>query len=113
MRNKGPLLAIQPVFGLGLLARQGFEGGRCAVRWSSGVNNSDVVQHGSPVTARNRPNMMFAAERDVNNYYYDQVMGFTQYPPQARNLEMVVPCEARAAGLIVVRPLAMATMGGL
>ena len=58
-------------------------------------------------------NMMFAAEREVNNYYYDQVMGFTQYPPQARGLEMVVPCEARAAGLIVVRPLAMATMGGL
>ncbi len=58
-------------------------------------------------------NVMFAAERDVDNYYYDQAMAFTQYPPQARNLEMVVPCEARAAGLIVVRPLSMATMGGL
>jgi hypothetical protein len=58
-------------------------------------------------------NMAFAAERDIDNFYYDQAMPFTQYPPQARNLEMVVPCEARAAGLIVVRPLAMATMGGL
>lgn len=58
-------------------------------------------------------NMAFVAERDIDNYYYDQAMPFTQYPPQARNLEMVVPCEARAAGLIVVRPLSMATMGGL
>lgn len=58
-------------------------------------------------------NMAFAAERDIDNYYYDQAMAFTQYPPQARNLEMVIPCEARAAGLIVVRPLSMATMGGL
>lgn len=57
--------------------------------------------------------MMFVAERDIDNYYFDEAMPFTQYPPQARNLEMVVPCEARAAGLIVVRPLSMATMGGL
>jgi hypothetical protein len=57
--------------------------------------------------------MMVAAERDVDNYYYDSAMAFTQHPPQARNLEFVVPCEARAAGLIVVRPLSLATMGGL
>jgi len=57
--------------------------------------------------------MMVAAERDIDNYYYDSAMEFTQHPPQARNLEFVVPCEARAAGLIVVRPLSLATMGGL
>lgn len=57
--------------------------------------------------------MMVAAERDIDNYYYDSAMAFTQHPPQARNLEFVVPCEARAAGLIVVRPLSLATMGGL
>lgn len=54
--------------------------------------------------------ILVAAERDVDNYYYDSAMPFTQHPPQARNLELVVPCEARAAGLIVVRPLALAVM---
>lgn len=57
--------------------------------------------------------MLFAGERDIDNYYYDQAMEFLQHPPQARGLEMVIPCEARTAGLIVVRPLSMATMGGI
>jgi hypothetical protein len=57
--------------------------------------------------------MMVAGQRDIDNYYYDSAMEFTQHPPQARNLEFVVPCEARAAGLVVVRPLSLATMGGL
>ena len=61
----------------------------------------------------NGGDLLFAAEYDVDNYYYDQAMPFEQHPPQARNLEFVVNCEARAAGLIMVRPLCAATMEGV
>jgi hypothetical protein len=56
--------------------------------------------------------IVIAAQRDLDNFYYDRAMPFTQHPPQARNLEMVVPCEARAAGFILVRPLSICTMTG-
>lgn len=56
--------------------------------------------------------IVIAAQRDQDNFYYDRAMPFTQYPPQARNLEMVVPCEARAAGFILVRPLSVCTLTG-
>ena len=32
-------------------------------------------------------------------------MPFYQYPLQVRNLETVIPCEARTAGVIVYYPL--------
>jgi hypothetical protein len=57
--------------------------------------------------------IVFCAERNATNYHYKAVMPFRQHPPQARNLEFVVPCEARTAGLVVMQPLSMATMGGL
>lgn len=57
--------------------------------------------------------MMVAADRNPNYYAYELVMDFTQHPPQARNLEMVVNCESQTAGVIVSQPLALATMGGL
>jgi hypothetical protein len=57
--------------------------------------------------------IVFAAERNATNYHYKAVMPFRQHPPQARNLEFVVPCEARTAGLVVMQPLATATMGAL
>ena len=57
--------------------------------------------------------MLFAAERSATNYHYKAVMPFRQQPPQARNLEFVIPCEARSAGLVVMQPLALAVMGGL
>lgn len=40
-------------------------------------------------------------------------MGFTQNPPQPRNLESVVPCEARFGGVIVHLPLSIAFMEGI
>lgn len=55
----------------------------------------------------------FCAEMNATNYHYKAVMPFRQHPPQARNLEFVVPCEARTAGLVVMQPLSMAMMGGL
>ena len=56
---------------------------------------------------------MIFADRDVNYYAYERVMDFVEHPPQARGLEMVVPCEAQTAGVIVRQPLALAKMEGL
>lgn len=58
-------------------------------------------------------NVMIAADRNPNYYAYEKVMDFTQHPPQARGLEMVVPCEAQTAGVIITQPLALAKMEGL
>jgi hypothetical protein len=62
------------------------------------------------VVAQELGTTVFAAERDATNYRYEQVMPFRQYPPQARNLEFVVPCEARTGGVVVNYPLSMAKM---
>lgn len=58
-------------------------------------------------------NVMIAADRNPNYYAYELVMDFTQHPPQARNLEMVVNCESQTAGVIITQPLALAKMEGL
>lgn len=58
-------------------------------------------------------NVVFAAERSAEHFYYEEPMPFTQHPPQARNLEFVVPCESRTAGLIVVNTMALAKMEGV
>jgi hypothetical protein len=47
------------------------------------------------------------------HYAYERVMPFRELPPQARNLEMIVNCEAETAGVIVYQPLALAKMEGL
>lgn len=47
------------------------------------------------------------AERNVENFAFELVMPFTQLPAQARNLELVVPCLARTAGLTVTYPLSV------
>lgn len=56
---------------------------------------------------------MIFADRNENYYAYENVMDFTEHPPQARGLEMVVPCEAQTAGVIIRQPLALAKMEGL
>ncbi|EHL99375.1 hypothetical protein HMPREF9946_03137 [Acetobacteraceae bacterium AT-5844] len=58
-------------------------------------------------------NVMWAAERDPANYHYEAVMPFRQYAPQARNLELVIPCEARSGGVIIEQSLSMAKMEGI
>ena len=47
----------------------------------------------------------FLFTNDENKLALENPMPFYQYPLQARNLEMVVPCEARTAGVIVYYPL--------
>ena len=40
-------------------------------------------------------------------------MPFTQYPPQERGLEFVVPCESRYGGIITYYPLSLAIGYGI
>lgn len=52
-------------------------------------------------------NGVIVAERSPENYGFEMPMPFNQLPAQARNLELVVPCLARVAGLIVFYPLSI------
>lgn len=52
-------------------------------------------------------NAIIASEFDADNYAFEMVMPFNQLPAQARNLELVVPCLARAGGVNVTYPLAI------
>lgn len=51
--------------------------------------------------------------KDIDAVSLEISMAFTQYAPQARNLEFVVPCESRTAGVIVYYPLSMSKMVGI
>ena len=51
--------------------------------------------------------------KDVDAVSLEIPMPFTQYAPQASNLEFVVPCESRTAGVIVYYPLSMCTIVGI
>lgn len=52
-------------------------------------------------------NMMIAYSRDANKFAMQIAMPFTQYAPQERNLEFVIPCESRFGGVQVYYPLSM------
>ncbi len=51
---------------------------------------------------------MIALENSIDNYQLNIAMMFMQHAPQLRNLEFVVPCESRFAGVTVEYPLAFA-----
>lgn len=53
-------------------------------------------------------NTAIAADNSVDNYQMNIAMAFMQHAPQQRNLEFVVPCESRFAGVTIERPLAFA-----
>ena len=40
-------------------------------------------------------------------------MQFKQYPVQVKNLETVIPCESRCAGLMIYYPLSMLLAKGI
>ena len=48
----------------------------------------------------------FLFKNDARKLSLENPMPFYQYPLQVRNLETVIPCEARTAGVIVYYPLA-------
>ena len=52
--------------------------------------------------------IMVAADNSIDNYQLNIAMMFMQHAPQQRNLEFVVPCESRFAGVTVEYPLAFA-----
>lgn len=72
------------------------------------VEVSDLAGAGSGGT-----HCMFATTFNTQHGAYESVMPFTEYPPQIRNMEFAVPCEAESAGFINYQPLAHAMMGGL
>lgn len=47
----------------------------------------------------------FLFKNDVRKLALENPMPFKQYPLQVRNLETIIPCEARTAGVIVYYPL--------
>lgn len=57
--------------------------------------------------------IMVAYERSINKLQMEIPLPFTQYPPQERNLEFVVPCEARFGGVTVFYPLSMVVGEGI
>lgn len=57
--------------------------------------------------------MALIYRRDADAVTLEIPMPFTQYSPQARNLEFVVPCESRTAGIIVYYPLSMCRIEGI
>ena len=51
--------------------------------------------------------IMIAYEYNSNKFAMEIPMAFTQYPPQERNLEFVIPCESRFGGVTVFFPLSL------
>jgi hypothetical protein len=51
---------------------------------------------------------MIAAENMIDNFQLNLAMMFMQHAPQQKNLEFVVPCESRFAGVTIEYPLAFA-----
>lgn len=67
--------------------------------------NSDSVDTNPYAAASNGQNVAFFFTKDPDKLAIEDPMPYYQYPVQERNLEMVVPCEARTAGVIIYYPL--------
>ena len=51
--------------------------------------------------------IMLAYEKSPDKFVMGIAMPFTQYAPQERNLEFVIPCESRFGGVSIYYPLSM------
>ena len=60
---------------------------------------------GTSYTTTEGVGVAFLFKNDVRKLALENPMPFKQYPIQTRNLETVIPCEARTAGVIVYYPL--------
>ena len=56
---------------------------------------------------------MVIYDRDPDKLQLEIPMEFLQHDPQARNLEFVVPCEERFAGVIIYYPLSICYVDGI
>ena len=74
--------------------------------------NADSTETNPFAAAENGNNVAFFFTKDADKLAVEDPMPYYQYPVQERNLEVVVPCEARTAGVIIYYPLsALITVG--
>ena len=67
--------------------------------------NSDSTDTNPYAAESNGQAVAFLFTKDPDKIELNNPMAFLQYPVQVRNLETVVPCEARTAGVIVSYPM--------
>ena len=67
--------------------------------------NADSVETNPYAAATNGQAVAFLFTKDPDKIELNNPMPYMQYPVQVRNLETVVPCEARTAGVIVSYPM--------
>lgn len=67
--------------------------------------DSDSVETNPYAKAVGGQGVAFLFKNDERKLTLENPMAFYQYPLQTHNLEVVVPCEARTAGVIVYYPL--------
>lgn len=61
----------------------------------------------------NGSDIMVAYENNPDKLTLEIPMPFTQYNPQERNLNLVIPCESRIGGVIIYYPLAISIGEGI
>ena len=69
------------------------------------VSGVTYTAGGNSVTTTEGVGVAFLFKNDVKKLCLENPMPFYQYPIQVRNLETIIPCEARTAGVIVYYPL--------
>lgn len=67
--------------------------------------DADSVETNPYAAETNGQGVAFLFKNDPRKLSLENPMPFYQYPLQVRNLETVIPCEARTAGVIVYYPL--------
>ena len=67
--------------------------------------DADSVETNPYARATGGQGVAFLFKNDIRKLSLENPMPFYQYPLQVRNLETIVPCEARTAGVIVYYPL--------
>ena len=67
--------------------------------------DADSVETNPYALEENGQGVAFLFKNDKRKLSLEIPMPFYQYPAQVRNLETVIPCEARTAGVIVYYPL--------
>ena len=66
-----------------------------------------------PVVMGVPTDIMIAYDKNPDKLTMEIPMPFTQYPPQERGLEFVVPCESRYGGIIIYYPLSLSIGEGI
>jgi hypothetical protein len=68
--------------------------------------DTNPYAEGAPGVASNAGvGVAFLFKNDARKLTLENPMPYYQYPVQVRNLETIVPCEARTAGVIVYYPM--------